>query len=75
MTQDTFFIFDLVSGGDSSPKQTPRFHPNSPDEEPRSVSRDSSAFLQDFHVRRKKIGLALSSVFWQRVLYKEEGAG
>ena len=42
-----------VSGGDSSPKQTPRFHPNSLDEEPRSVSRDSAAFLQDFHVRRK----------------------
>ena len=70
-------ISPFVSGGDPCPKQTPRFHPNSPDEEPRSVSRDSAAFLQDFHVRGKtrNISLVHSSVFCQRVLYKAEGAG
>ena len=57
------FHIPSVSGGHSSPKQTPRFHPNSLDEEPRSVSRDSAAFLQDFHVR-KKFSLAHSSVFF-----------
>ena len=53
LLQQAHIHISSVSGGDSSPKQTPRFHPNSLDEEPRSVSRDSAAFLQDFHVREK----------------------
>ena len=56
-------LSQFIPGGNSCAKQTPRFHPNSPDEEPRSVSRDSAAFLQDFHVR-KKFSLAHSSVFF-----------
>ena len=68
-------LSQFIPGGNSCAKQTPRFHPNSPDEEPRSVSWDTAAFLQDFHVRKSRISLAHSSVFCQRVLYKEESAG
>ena len=71
-----FQYFISHSGGNSSPKQTPRFHPYTSHEEPRSISRDAATFLQNFHVRRKGevISLPHSFVSFQRVLYKEKGA-
>ena len=70
------FNISSHSGGNSCPKQTPRFHPYTSYEEPRSISRDPATFLQDFHVRRKRevISLPHSFVSFQRVLYKEKGA-
>ena len=76
LTNTHIHISPVVSGGDPCPKQTPRFHPYTSHEEPRSISRDAATFLQDFHVRRKRevISLPHSFVSFQRVLYKEKGA-